>query len=251
MKRILLPILLLALLTGAMRGQSSSQKPRSQQRRTITVQRPDLEQVKRESLDPKSKFYFPKLWKKYERNDTVMTPEEFRYLYLGYMFQEDYDPYRSSPYESITDPINAKKSHTAQEIDTLIKYAELSLYNNPFDLRNMSFLVRALKEKQKTYRAKFYEFKLENLLAAIKSTGTGADAENAWYVIYPAHEYDLIQIMGLYATDVDFDSNPGYDILQVNNSQTNQPAGRYYFNVGIPTEQFELKHPEDLEPAEE
>ena len=55
------------------------------------------------TLDPSSKFYFPKLKAKYEKNDTTMTPEEFRNFYLGYMFQEDFDPYRVSPYSNVTD----------------------------------------------------------------------------------------------------------------------------------------------------
>ena len=220
------------------------------EKRTITISKPNLEQIKNETLDPKSKFYFPKLFAKYSKNDTVMTPEEFRYLYLGYMFQEDYDPYRTSPYDEKLAPLRTKSQHTRQEVDTLIKYAELSLYNNPFDLRSMSFLVHALNEKQKTHRAKFWEFKLENLLAAIKSTGTGENVDNAWMVIYPAHEYDIAQLLGYNAVDVDFETYPGYDVLKVEpeeGAKIRKPVSEMYFNVIIPTDQFEAKHPEDLE----
>lgn len=253
--KLLLAILLAIVTVCGVAAQQS--RPANAGRKTIKVERPDLDQIKRETLDPKSKFYFPKLFKRYEKNDTVMTNEEYRYLYLGYMFQEDYDPYRVSPYDEKTAPLKSKSKHTRQEVDTLIKYAELSLQDNPFDLRHMSFLVHALKEKEKAYRAKFWEYRLENLLAAIKSTGSGDDAENAWYVIYPAHEYDMVQLLGYNAVDVDFESNPGFDILMVEpDSETarrnrNNVADRFFFNVVIPTEQFELKHPEELEEAEE
>ncbi len=253
MKRNLLFLLLSLILTGAVSSAASAQSRRpAPAKKTIKVERPDLDEIKRATLDPKSKFYFPKLFKRYEKNDTVMTNEEYRYLYLGYMFQEDYDPYRESLYDEKTAPLKTKSKHTCQEQDTLIKYAELSLEDNPFDLRHMSFLVHALKEKQKSYRAKFWEYRLENLLAAIKSTGTGEDADNAWYVIYPAHEYDMVQLLGYNAVDVDFESHPGYDILKVEPEDEtarrshNRVADKFFFNVIIPTEQFELKHPEDL-----
>lgn len=238
-------------------AQRSQQQQRSSGPRVIKTEKPDLGKIRSETLNPKSHFYFPKLKKKYEKRDTVMTPEEFRYFYLGYMFQEDYDPYRRTQYDDKTDELKKKTKHTKEEVDTLIKYAELSLEDNPFDLRHMSFLVHALREKEKSYRAKIWEFRLENLLAAIKSTGTGEDVDNAWYVITPMHEYDMVQLLGYEATDVDFNTYPGYDILMVSPEEEtarrlkNRVADKFFFNVMIPTEQFELKHPEGLEEDEE
>lgn len=244
--------LLIALV--ALQSPAQTRKaPANPGKKTIKVEVPDLNKIRQETLNPKSQFYFPKLMKRFQKNDTVMTNEEYRYLYLGYMFQEDYDPYRVSPYDEKTAPLKSKSVHTRQEVDTLIKYAELSLDDNPFDLRHMSFLVHALKEKQKTYRAKFWEYRLENLLAAIKSTGTGEDVDHAWYVIYPGHEYDMVQLLGYNAVDVDFETYPGYDILMVepesetSRRQKGKIADKFYFNVVIPTEQFELKHPEELD----
>lgn len=251
--KIIFSLLLAAAFIVTASVNANAQYRSNPGKKTIKIERPDLDKIKRETLDPKSKFYFPRLFARFEKNDTVMTNEEYRYLYLGYMFQEDYDPYRESLYDSKTADLKQKTKHTRQEQDTLIKYAELSLYDNPFDLRHMSFLVHALKEQQKNYRAKFWEYRLENLLAAIKSTGTGEDVENAWYVIYPAHEYDMAQLLGYNAVDVDFDSHPGYDILKVRpNEETerrarNKTADRFFFNMILPTEQFELKHPEDVE----
>lgn len=243
--------------TFTLSAQRSQQQQRSSGPRVIKTEKPDLGKIRSETLNPKSPFYFPKLKKKYEKRDTVMTPEEFRYFYLGYMFQEDYDPYRRTQYDDKTDELKKKTKHTKEEVDTLIKYAELSLEDNPFDLRHMSFLVHALREKEKSYRAKIWEFRLENLLAAIKSTGTGEDVDNAWYVITPMHEYDMVQLLGYEATDVDFNTYPGYDILMVSPEEEtarrlkNRVADKFFFNVMIPTEQFELKHPEGLEEDEE
>ncbi len=220
-------------------------------KRKIVVAKPDLEEIRRNTLDPASKFYFPKLKKKYEVNDTTMTPEEFRNFYLGYMFQEDYDPYRVSPYSAITDEFRNKPTHTKEEIDTITKYAQLALEDNPFDLRQMSFLVHVLKEKRKDMRAKIWEYRLEHLLGAIKSTGTGESVENAWYVMYPAHEYDMVQLLGYEAVDAQF-IDLGYDYLAVQPDETDtrkrdKSAKGFYFNVIVPQQQYELKHPEEMD----
>lgn len=222
--------------------------------RKIMVEKPDLDKIREVTLDPKSKFYFPKLMEKYNRNDTIMTGEEYRYFYLGYMFQEDYDPYRTSPYSGVTDSLRMKTTHTKEEIDTIRKYAELTLRDNPFDLRQMSFLVHVLKEKRKDMSAKIWEYRLEHLLGAIKSTGTGESLDKAWYVVYPMHEYDMVQLLGYQATDAEF-FDPGVDYLSVQPDPGSQikhrnPAKGFYFNVGVPQSQYELKHPEE-ETAEE
>ncbi len=231
-------------------SKSPEVKAKKSSKRQVTVERPDLEAIRVATLDPSNPMYFPKLMKKFNRNDTTMTADEFRHLYLGYMFQEDYDPYRESPYSSITDSYRNKTSHTKEEIDTIRKYAELTLLDNPFDLRQMSFLVHVLKERRKDMSAKIWEYRLEHLLGAIKSTGTGENEENAWFVIYPAHEYDMVQLMGYHAVDADF-IEPGFDYLMVEPEEETARRLRdkvqkgFYFDVRQIHEQYEMKHPED------
>lgn len=211
----------------------------------ITVDKPDLEEIRVATLDPSSKYYFPKLMAKYRQNDTTMNLDEYRYLYLGYMFQEDYDPYRTSPYAEMTDDLREKEELTNAEMDTIINYVTMALDDNPFDLGQMSYLVSVLKKHRKPMRATIWEYRLENLLAAIKSTGTGQDADNAWYVIYPMHEYNMVQLLGYEAVDIDF-SEPGIDHLIVVPDGTvnhRRPAEGFYFNVLVPQQQYELKHP--------
>lgn len=237
----------LILILCALPAMAQANPTNTTSKRKIIVEKPDLEKIRQETLNPDSKFYFPKLMAKYQRNDTTMNSEEYRYFYLGYMFQEDYDPYRQSEYSKKTEDLRLKTTHTKAEIDTITKYADLALKDNPFDLRQMSFLVHVLKEKRKDMRAKIWEYRLEHLLGAIKSTGTGEDMENAWYVIYPMHEYDIIQVLGYEAVDADF-IEPGFDFLtvQADPETTKRLRGKtangFYFNVGTITDQYQLKH---------
>ncbi|MDE6447401.1 MAG: DUF4919 domain-containing protein, partial [Muribaculaceae bacterium] len=231
--------------------------------------------------------YFPKLMKIYNRNDTSMTQEQYRHLYLGYQFQEDYDPYRTSPYntssdslltivkttktrlDAVTDSLgrlvknNRISAHEAEKqkehLKTLYKrqlrelstLVELSLKDNPFDLRQMSVLVHASKEMGNAMKAKIWEYRLENILGAIKSTGSGENMENAFYVIYPMHEYNMIQLLGYEPTAVDFPAE-GIDYISVrpetgSKRKIAKPVQGFYFNVDNLTRQYELKHPEDAE----
>lgn len=44
--------------------------------------------------DPASRYYYPKLMGRYEQNETIMNLDDYRHLYYGYLFQEDFNPYR-------------------------------------------------------------------------------------------------------------------------------------------------------------
>lgn len=216
----------------------------------IEVQKPDMKEIQRRVTDRNDKYYYPKLRKLYTRNDTVMTPEEYRYYYLGYIFQEDFNPYRVSEFSSVTDSLSYLPKHTKQDCDTIIKYAELSLEDNPFDLKQMSFLIYALKEKRKDMRAKIWQYRLENILGAIKSTGTGEDIDNAWYVISPAHEYALINAMNFTAVGYN-EAAPGIDYIAIERADGKQrrrndktPNG-FFFNVKNLQEEYDRKFSED------
>lgn len=81
MKKIVLLIAVAIVSLGLMTAQTRRGEKK------ITIERPDMEQIKSEVNNPKSKFYYPRLMEMYRRNDTVMTLPQFRYLYLGTVFQ--------------------------------------------------------------------------------------------------------------------------------------------------------------------
>ena len=46
-------------------------------------EKPDLEEIRRATLDHTSPYYYPRLMKEFQRNDTLMKIDKFRHLYLG------------------------------------------------------------------------------------------------------------------------------------------------------------------------
>lgn len=206
---------------------------------------PDMEQIRAEVTNPASKHYYPKLMAQYERNETVMTLDDFRRLYLGAIFAEDFNPYRTSPYAAVVEDLYFKSHHSGRECDEIIKYAQLSLQDEPFNLQQIDYLIYALREKKKNNLANIWQFRLNHLLEAIVSTGTGIDREHAWYVINPKHEYFLLNKMGRIATGFKFEE-PWYDHITVE-PKGSKDSTDYYFNSRHFLEQYRLKFPVDDE----
>ena len=59
---------------------------------------PNMDSIRINTQDPRSNYYYKRLWRKFLSNDTNMSMQEYRHLYLGYIFQEDYNPYRQSEF---------------------------------------------------------------------------------------------------------------------------------------------------------
>lgn len=235
-KLILLPIIALITLTAS--SQANSLLPQ------IKREKPDLEAIKQAINDRTSPYYYPRLMEEFEKNDTLMKLDKYRHLYLGYMFQEDYQPYRPSNVARHMETVYNKPNPTRQECDSVIKYSRLALKDNPFNLSQMMGLIHALRLKGKRNLADIWQYKLNYILLAIVSTGTGLDEENAWYVIEPAHEYILLNLMG-YSVTTPLFYDPYYEYLKVV-SPRGTSAGGFYFNIKTILEEYYRKFPEQL-----
>lgn len=206
-------------------------------------EKPDMEKIRHEVTDPNSRYYYPRLMEEFQRNDTLMKIDKYRRLYLGYVFQEDYTPYRSGEHPLKYEHEVTKKL-SRQECDSVIADAEVALGDNPFNMREMVMLINALREKGKTNLANIWQYKLDYLLMAIISTGTGENVGNAWYVIEPQHEYVLLNMMDYLVDSHEF-KEPYYEHITVKDEKGN-PRGDFYFNIKNMLEEYYRKHPEEL-----
>ena len=133
--------LLTAIVTGASRPGADDLK--------FKTEAPDLEAIQAATYDRHSPYYYPRLMEEYQRNDTLMKLDKFRHLYFGYMFQEDYNPYRPKAFEPDAENLINRREWTRGECDSVIRYSEKALENNPFDLRHMMNLISALTQSRK------------------------------------------------------------------------------------------------------
>lgn len=208
-------------------------------------QKPDMEAIRQAVTDRTSPYYFPRLMEEFQRNDTLMKIDKYRHLYLGYMFQEDYTPYRSVDTPIRFVPTSGNSRLSKAECDSVIKYAKTALADNPFNLREMVLLINALREKGNNGLADIWQYKLNYLLMAIVSTGTGKDKENAWYVTELQHEYVLLNMMDLIVDDHSF-YEPCYEYITVHDRDGINRGG-YYFNIGTLLDEYYRKHPDESE----
>lgn len=205
---------------------------------------PDFERIKAEVSDPKSQWYYPRLMQQYERNETVMTLDDYRHLYYGYLFQEDFNPYRHNEAVTRNEALYYKNNHTRAELDSIITYARQAIDDNPFDLNQINFLIYALRERGKVNLANIWQYRLNHLLQAIVSSGTGTDKEHAWYVINPRHEYNIINFQNAVVKDQHYEE-PYFDCMEVEKKSGKENA-TYYFNIRNLLEEYYRKFPEQM-----
>lgn len=240
MKKILAAVALLAAATLTLCAKSTAR---------ADLGRPDLNAIAKESTDPDSKFYYPRLLKEFMANDTTMTAEDFQYFYYGTFFQEDYDPYREAPNQALLQeliPIYAKQKRTRSDREKMLDYALQVIDDNPVDLRQLTNRIYVYEQNRKYDLAKIWQYKLNHLLLVIAASGTGADPENAFIVVYPQHEYDFLNLSGLTAANQRFEP-PYFDFISVNTDKGQQG---YYFNIEELLHQYFIKHPSEVKDAE-
>ena len=219
-------------------------KPKAANNKTLD-ERPDLEAIKAEVCNPSSQYYYPNLMARYEKNETIMGLSDYRRLYYGYLFQEDFNPYRHSEASTKNESLYYKQGHTRAELDSIITYAHEVLADNPFDMTQMNFLIYALRARGKVNLANIWQYRLNHLLQAIVSSGTGEDKEHAWYVIDPRHEYNIINFQNAVARNQEYEE-PYFDRIEVEKTgaKGNKETHTYYFNIRNLLEEYYRKFPE-------
>ena len=241
-------VYILIISIAAMAAAYSSLAAPAKAREKITPKTPDLEQIRADVSNPSSPYYYPKLFARYQQNETVMNLEDYRHLYYGALFQEDFNPYRHSEASTKNDGLYYKNNHTRAELDSIIYYAEEVLADDPFNLSQMNYLIYALRARGKVNRANIWQYRLNHLLQAIVSTGTGLDPENAWYVINPRHEYNIVNFQNRVVESQQF-QEPCYEYIKLvplSDQQGRSGADGYYFNIRPLLEEYYRKYPEQL-----
>lgn len=206
----------------------------------------DFDKIKSETLDQHSKYYYPNLVRSFNSNDTVMSFEAYRDLYYGFIFQEDYNPFRTSEFEGKeeVEALYYQQELTRSECDKIEKYAIQALADNPFDIDQITYYIYSLKQKKKYARAAVRQYRLDKLIAAIMSSGRGTE-EEPWVVIFPEHEYTLINFLGYVATNHE-ELSGGIDRITAHDEKDERKTKDFYFDVSRMLKEAARKFPEDF-----
>lgn len=158
---------------------------------------PDFDVIKRETADPASPRYLPKLMARFRLGDTSLKKDDRRSLYFGYSFSDQYSPY---PHSQFDDSLRTfqQSNDTPDEAGwrLIVRYADSILADDPFNMRVL------LLQSHASERLGDLQRKHENLsmvriiIDAIFSTGDGKTKQTAFYVIAVPHEYSLLRALG-------------------------------------------------------
>ena len=206
----------------------------------------DFEKIKQETLDKNSIYYYPKLVRSFKSNDTIMNFEAYRELYYGFVFQEDYNPFRVTNFEGEdeVEELYYRQNLTREECDKIEEYAVMALDNNLLDIDQLNNYIYALKQKKKYARAAVRQYRLDKLVAAIMSSGRGTEAE-PWVVIFPEHEYNIINLLG-YVAKEHIEMDGGIDCIKAVREDDNSKTKDFYFDVAKMLQETARKFPEDF-----
>lgn len=160
----------------------------------FTFQEPDYDLIKKEILDSSSDFYYPRLITRLVSFDTTLNNDEFRYLYYGYIYQKNYEPYWHSKYEDTLLKYYQSEEINAKDYDKIIELTTQSINEFPFDLRQMNFLAYTYHLKGDDVMAKKVSYRFYGTVDAILSTGDGKTCKTGFHVISTSHEYVILNV---------------------------------------------------------
>jgi hypothetical protein len=156
----------------------------------------DFKNIRSAIAREKSAFYYPVLFDRYRNNDTTLSREEFRYLYYGFTYQEDYRPYAVHDAESAVNNLLMKDTLTIRDFADICGYCREILELHPFSMHYLLTSAIACTRMERVEEARIYYYKYNSILSTILSSGDGATEPSAWSVILISDEYELIRSLG-------------------------------------------------------
>lgn len=147
-----------------------------------------------------SSFFFPVLFDRYQNEDTMLNMKEFRYLYYGFTFQENYQPYKKPEAESIIQELLMKDTLTLTDFSIIHNQCHEILQLHPFSTRYLLISAIACTQLSRPEEARKYYYQYDMIISTILSSGDGATEKSAWSVILISDEAEMISALGFQRT---------------------------------------------------
>jgi len=189
---------------------------------------PDYKKIEKNTHKKSSEYFYPTLLERFHSYDSTLKLDDYRHLYYGYIFQDGFKAYWSSPVSDELQVFSNSQSINEKDYDTIIKLINISLADFPFDLRNMNFKAYLYHKNGDDEMANKIMMQYNAIINAIISTGDGKTCENSIHVISVGHEYLLLNIFELQLTQQSLIGECDY--MQV--AEGNHNIEGVYFNVG-------------------
>lgn len=161
------------------------------------AQAPDNQQIEAEINSASSSYYYPRLMDRYRLGDSAITTLEYRYLYYGYLFQPEYDPYASPPEMDSIVLILLREPHLElTDYHSLIRYGTKLMETDPFNPRLLNILTYAYGTINDTENETRSAARFRGIIDAILSSGEGNEESSPWHIMAFSHAEDVLDFLG-------------------------------------------------------
>lgn len=158
---------------------------------------PDYRAIEKAIHDTQSAYYYKPLLQRYLNNDTLLTKDEYSYLFYGSLFidkpgiEED----NSGVAREERDQILAKKKRDAIDNRNIISLTQQVMQPDLFDMKELYIMATAYLELKDSTMYNLYIRKLKRLVGAILATGDGKTDETGYHVVEVSHEDFMLKVL--------------------------------------------------------
>ena len=167
----------------------------------IPFEKPNYNLIKENIAQKDGKFFYPKLEKRLLELDTLLTKDDFRHLYYGYVFQKKYDAFWRSPVEKEITVFYKQSKIDPADHPKIIKLLNKSIAAFPFDLQSYNFLYFIEAQTGNNDESMKLAKISQGLFGAILSSGDGKTCETGFHVLLTSHEYALLNMFNLQSVE--------------------------------------------------
>lgn len=165
------------------------------------IQIPYKEDILRETLDAGSEYYYPRLFMRYTAGDSTITDKDYYYLYYGYANQDSYKPLEAIPAAEQILEVLARNGGVHDKLDAqiILNYGKEVMESDPFSPSNLNFMAYAYNILGDTLNERLYSDRVNKILKAIESSGSGVRETSPWHILMFSHGTDFLAAKGLEA----------------------------------------------------
>ena len=216
-KKSFLLLMLVLFTSGLLLAQNTEIKPLK------------FKKISKEIKKKNSPYYYPLLFQRYLALDTSLSAEEFRYLYYGFTFQPEYQPYGTPLLRDSLISYLSRENLIQAEYRIAGTIAGDLLRESPFRLRETFIAAVAWELAGNEALSHTYFMFYEKQVDAIMSTGDGLSENTALVVIYIPDEYEILEVLGFHFSGTQSLLNNQIDMLEISEN----PFGtrELYFDV--------------------
>jgi hypothetical protein len=188
----------------------------------------DFKKVKSFAMSEK----YDQLFKRFYINDTTLSLEDYRMLYYGQAYRDNFQPYASpDSARALREYMNANEDSI--DYREVIRYTHMILEEFPFTLEEIYLSAIAFGRLGEEEQSMLWFYKFNSLVKAILSSGDGRKEKTAIVVTGVPDEYVILGILGLETESQALTGKRGrrYDVMSLKGNEYN--LKRMYFDINL------------------